>query len=163
MQVIALQYISALYPLFLILLSSIIIKLHYHGCKVLVYTWRPFQYCKSRLGVEWDPISSIIHTFATFILLVYTKIMVVSYYLLTPSRIYNESGELPYKIIPYDASIHFLSHQHMPYVVLALIMLTIFCGLPLLVLFLYPMACFQKLLNKTTPLSIREMLRVFSS
>ena len=161
-QVLALQYFSALYPLFLILLSVTIIRLKYQGCTVLTYMWMPFQYCTSRLSVDWDPINSIIHTFATFILLSYTQIMVVSYRLLGPTRVYNQSGELPYKTISYDASIHFLSRQHLPYVLLALSMLTVFCGFPLTLLFLYPMACFQRVLNKMLPFPVRELLRTLA-
>ena len=162
MQVVAIQYLPSLFPLFLIVLSYIIVRLHYNGCRVMVYMWKPFEYCKSRLGINWEPLSSIIHTFATFILLAYTKIIEVSYYLLAPSRVYNQTGELPYMIMSYDASIHFLDHKHLPYVILALSMLTIFCGLPLLVLFLYPMACFQRLLSKTISPHIRQMLRIFT-
>ena len=161
-QVTALQYLSALYPLFLVVLTYVVVRLHYNGCRLLVYMWRPFQYCKSRLGINWEPITSIIHTFATFILLVYTKIIEVSFSLLVPSSVYNETGKLPYKIVYYDASIHFLSHQHLPYIIFALSMLTIFCGLPVLVLFLYPMACFQRLLSKMTSPHIRQMLRIFT-
>ena len=162
LQVRALQYMQAVYPLFLVVLSYTIVRLHYNGCRVLVYMWRPFKHCKSKLGINWQPMTSIIHTFATFILLVYTKIIEVSFILIAPSRIYNQTGELPYKIMSYDASVHFLSRQHLPYVILALSMLTIFCGLPLLVLFLYPMACFQRLLSQTTSPHIRQMLRIFT-
>ena len=161
-QVTALQYLPALYPLLLVVLTYVVVRLHYNGCRVLVYMWRPFQYCKSRLGINWEPMTSVVHTFATFILFVYTKIIEVSFSLLVPSSVYNETGELPYKIVYYDASIHFLSHQHLPYIILALSMLTIFCGLPVLVLLLYPMACFQKLLSKTTCPHIRQMLRIFT-
>ena len=109
-QLTALKYLPALYPLFLVILSSVVVRLHYNGCRVLVYTWRPFQYCKSRLGINWEPMTSIIHTFATFVLLVYTKIIEVSFSLLAPSSVYNESGGLPYKVVYCNAYIRFLSH-----------------------------------------------------
>ena len=109
-QLTALKYLPALYPLFLVILSSVVVRLHYNGCRVLVYTWRPFQYCKSRLGINWEPMTFIIHTFATFVLLVYTKIIEVSFSLLAPSSVYNESGGLPYKVVYCNAYIRFLSH-----------------------------------------------------
>ena len=160
-QVVALQYLSALYPLLLILFSCTMIRLHYSGCKILICLWRPFQCLQNRLGVNFDPISSIVHTFSTFLLLAYTKVLVVSFSLIAPSRIYNQTGELPYRIMSYDASIHFLSRQHLPYFALALCMLT-FCGVPLLVLLLYPVQWFQKFLNKTTPPSLRLILYKFA-
>ena len=160
-QVVALQYLSALYPLLFILLSCTMIRLHYSGCKILICLWRPFQYLQYRLGVNFDPISSIVHTFSTFLLLAYTKVLVVSFSLIAPSRIYNQTDELSYKIMSYDASIHFLSRQHLPYFALALCMLT-FCGVPLLVLLLYPVQWFQRFLNKTTPPSLRLILYKFA-
>ena len=113
--------------------------------------------------VKWDPIDSIIPAFATFILLSYTRVIVVSFSLLAPSRVYNQSGQLDYKVMPYDASMHFLSYGHLPYMVLALFMLTMFCGLPFLVLCLHPMACFQRCLDKLkVPPSVCLCLRAYT-
>ncbi len=160
MQVLSLEYVTALYPLLLILLSSTLIWMHNHGCRLLICVWKVFRWCTRHLKIRWDPISSIVHTFATFILLIYTTVLFVSFHLLTPSRIYNQSGELDYMIMSFDSSIHFFSRQHIPYVILSLSMLAVFCGLPLLILLLYPMACFQKLLNKT-PVLFREIIHSF--
>ena len=125
--------------------------------------WRPFQYCKARLGLDWDPLSSTIHAFAsTYIVLIYTKILAVSFNLVAPTRVYNESGELPYKVMSYEASIHFLSGQHLPYFILALCMLTVFCGVPFLFLLLYPTTCFQKFLNKTASTYVKLALHMFT-
>ena len=147
-QVIALEYVSPLCMLFLILSVSICIKLHYNGCRLLNVLQRPFLCCARKLAINCDPLSSIVNAFATFIVLVYTKILFISFNLIAPSRVYNQSGELPFKILSYDSSIHFLSRQHTAYVCLALIMLVLFCVLPLLVLFVLPTKCFAMLLNR---------------
>ena len=44
--------------------------------------------------------------------------LVVSFNLLAPTRIYNQSGALPYKVLLYDASVRFLSQEHLPYFIL---------------------------------------------
>ena len=167
-QIISLNYLSAVFPLFLIALSWAIIKVYHRlETSVLVTALKKFfLHCLRKFKVQdmtWDPIDSIIHAFATFILLSYTKVIVVSFNLLAPSRVYNQSGQLDYQIMPYDASLHFLSHGHLPYVVLALFMLTMFCGLPFLVLCLHPMDCFQRCLDKLkVSSSARLCLRAFT-
>ena len=167
-QIKVMEYFSAFYPLFLILLSWAIIKVYYRfeGSVLVRALKRFFMSCLRKFKVRdvtWDPIESIIPAFATFILLSYTKVIVVSFNLIAPSRVYNQSGQLDYKIMSYDASIHFLSHGHLPYVVLALFMLTMFCGLPFLVLCLHPMAYFQRCLDKlNVPPSVRLCLRAYT-
>ncbi len=143
----ALEYFSALYPLFIIILLFICIKLYNSDRKFLIYIWMPIRYCLHQFRRGWDPMSSIMHAFSTFLMLSYTKVVVVSFQLMIPSRVYNQTGELPYKILSYDASIHFLSRQHLPYFLLGLCMLTLFCCIPVL-MFVYPMRCFQELLGK---------------
>ena len=152
LQVIALQYLSPLYMLFWIIIISISIKLYNKGCRLLNYLCRPFQVCMRRLAMNWDPFSSIVNTIATFIVLVYTKVLYISFTLIAPSNVYNQSGELPFKVMPFNSSIHFLSQEHLPYFCLALTMLTLFCVLPLIILFVLPMKCFARLLNRK-PLS----------
>ena len=129
MQIISLDYLSAIFPLFLVLLSWGAIKLYhrFEGSVLVRATKKLVISCLRKFKVRdmtWDPIDSIIPAFATFILLSYTKVIMVSFELIAPSRVYNQSGQLDYKIMSYDASLHFLSHDHLPYVVLALFMLT---------------------------------------
>ena len=152
LQVAALQYLSPFFMLFWIIIISISINLHYKGCRLLNCLCRPFQVCMRRLGMNWDPLSSIINTIATFIVLVYTKVLYISFTLIAPSKVYNQSGELPFKVMPFNSSIHFLSQEHLPYFCLALTMLTLFCVLPPIILFVLPMKCFAQLLNRK-PLS----------
>ena len=167
-QVKALEYLSALFPLFLVVLLWAVIKMYhrFEGSVLVRGLKRLFLCCLRKLKVRdvtWDPIDSIIPAFATFILLSYTKVIMVSFNLIAPSRVYTQSGQLDYKIMSYDASMHFLSHGHLPYVVLALFMLTMFCGLPFLVLCLHPMACFQRCLDKLkVPPSVRLCLRAYT-
>ena len=167
-EIVSLEYLSAVFPIFLILLSSAIIRLYHRfdGSVLVRALKRFFLRCLRKFkarDVACDPIDSIIPAFATFILLSYTKVIMVSFELIAPARVFNQSGQLDYKIMSYDASMHFLSHGHLPYVVLALFMLIMFCGLPFLVLCLHPMACFQRCLDKlNVPPSVRLCLRAYT-
>ena len=89
----------------------------------------------------------MIDVFATFLLLSYGRIMSVSTNVLVFSTVVNSKGVLKGRYLYYDSSYRFFGRDHLPYGVLALVMLTCFNILPLLLLTFYPMICFQKCLN----------------
>ncbi len=92
---------------------------------------------------------SLIHTFATFILLSYVKILNVSYELLAPSyRMYNINGtRVEHLYLKYDGTVKYLSNEHKPFAALAIIMTLLFNIAPLCLLLVYPCRCFQKMLS----------------
>ena len=92
LQIIHLQllgFISTVYPMFLIFLTWVFIKLRDHNFKLFVLLWRPFHKCFVTWGREWDWSNSIIDVFASFFLLTFCKLM--------------------YRIIPFYTC-HHLSH-----------------------------------------------------
>ena len=85
LQVLALDYAIGFYPLILIVIAYILIELHAHGYRPVVWLWRPFSTCFIRFRRQWDLKTSIIDAFATFLLLSYVKIASVSFDLLLPT------------------------------------------------------------------------------
>ena len=149
MQSLALNYVIAFYPPFLLLLVYTTIKLYSRNCKPIVYLWkfiRPIvQLCKSYLNIE----TSLIQSFATVLFLSSMKIQSVSFDLLVPTTIYYNHGSPPTKIFLYLAGdIEYFGSKHLPYGILAICVLTTFVLFPILLLFLYPCAFFQRLLSK---------------
>ena len=71
----ALDYLFAFYPLFLILVTYVLIELHARNFRLLIWAWKPVQYCFNRCGVrrQWNFKSSIIEAFAGFLLLSFGK------------------------------------------------------------------------------------------
>ena len=150
LHVLTMEYLVALFPLFLTALTYIIIQLHARDCRVFVYLWRPFSICFAPLArrYQWNPIESMVHVFVTFLLLSYSKVLFVSLNLLMPSQLYNSTGAVVGPtVLYYDASVGFFSHEHLPFALLAIAVLLTFNILPLLVVVLYPTRVFQKCLN----------------
>ena len=77
----------------------------------------------------------------------YIKFLNTSIDLLVSSETYNEHGRLIGTYLFNNPTIEFMSHQHVPYAIIAIVVLV---GLlvPLLLLILYPMKWFQVFLNK---------------
>ena len=148
LQVLALDYVVAIYPLVLTGLTYALVELHDHNFRIIVWMWKPFHKCFVRFRRQWDIRTSLIDAFATFLLLSYAKLLSVSFDILYPTPIYNESGKLLNKSnLYFDATVEYFGKEHLPYGVTAIVVLLVFIICPLLLLCLYPCRCFQKCLN----------------
>ncbi len=153
LQVLCIDYIVAFYPLLLTAIMYICIQQHARGCRILVCLWRPFAYCFAPLvrRFNWNPATSIVPVFASFLLLSSTKILFVSFSLLHKGEFYNLTrfGVLVRhtNVLYYDPNLAFFGQKHLPYALLAIFVSTTFVLLPSLLLCLYPTRVFQKCLN----------------
>ena len=153
LHVIALEYTVAFYPLLLTVVAYICVQLHARDCRVMVCLWRVFckcfSSCRRRWGRQWDPVASLVHTFAAFLLLSYSKILFVSLQLLSYTQLYVPTGGVldPPKRVYHDPSLEWFGDKHLPFALLAIFVLCIFIFFPALVLLLYPTKPFQKCLG----------------
>ena len=147
LQALALEYVTAVYPLLLIFITYFLVNLH-DRFRVIVKLWAPFYRCFALLRTEWDIRSSLIEAFGTFILLSYVKILNVSFDILTPTVLYDVHGNrMPSLYLYYDGTYKYFGRHHMTYAFLALGMFLVFNVLPLALLCVYPCQCFQRCLN----------------
>ena len=139
-QALSLEYVVAFYPLLLIIVFYTCIQAHARGCKLLVYLWRPFQRCCACISRRWNPMESLVHAFAAFLLLSYSKILSVSFKLLHHGRHIEDSGgtKVGHLILFYNATIPYFGAEHLPFALLAIFILATFVVLPVLILLLYP-------------------------
>ena len=148
---IALEYVVAIYPLLLTILIYLCIEMYDSGVRVMVCVWRPFHACFARFRRKWDLKGNVIHAFATFLLLSYSKLLTVSYSLLDANILRNNRGKrFGPAVLYYDASVEYFSRQHLPFAMLAICVLLVFVLFPLLLLLLYPMRSFQRCLGYCT-------------
>ena len=151
LHVLALEYIVAVYPLLLTLVIYICVEMYDRGVRVVVFVWRPFHVCFARFRRRWNPKGSVINTFATFLLLSYSKVLTVSYKLLDTNTLYSKTGKAFVPVVLYyNASIEYFSRQHLPFALPAISVLLVFVLFPLLLLLLYPMRSFQRCLGYCT-------------
>ena len=147
LQVLSLDYIVAVYPLILIILTYILAILHYHNCRLVVWLWSPFLRCCIRFKRQWNIRNSLVDAFATFLLLSYVKFLSVSFDILAPSSVWDMTFIRQTSVLYYDGSVEYFSNEHLPYAILAIIVLLVFTLFPILLLCLYPCLCFQRCLN----------------
>ena len=147
-----LGYITAFYPMMLIIITWICIELHDRNFRVIVFLWRPFHRCFVRLRRGWDTKNDLIDVFATFILLSFVKIMYQTVLMFTTAKLhtYSLSGEYLYHsyVSNVDNSIPITSAKYIIPVIFASVICIIFNVLPILLLVLYPFGRFRRMLSK---------------
>ena len=148
MQLIALDFLVAAYPLLVLVCVYMLVTARDRGCRLVVRLLRPFLWCSARVRQKSNVKYSIIDAFATFLLLSYIKFLNTSIDLLVYSTAYNEKGGYVGRYLYNNPTVEFMSQQHVPYAIIAIVVLV---GLlvPLLLLILYPMKWFQDFLNKS--------------
>ena len=143
----------AFYPLFLTVIAYICVQLHARDCQFMVCLWRVFckcfSCCSQRWRRQWDPIDSLVHTFAAFLLLSYSKILFASLQLLSSARLHVPTGGVlpPPMRVYHDPSLEWFGDKHLPFALFAIFVLCVFIFFPALVLLLYPTKLFQKCLG----------------
>ena len=148
MQMMALDYLVAVYPFIILTCFYVLLRAHDRGCRLVVRLWRPFLWCTARLRQQWNIRHSIIDAFATFFLLSYVKLLNVSHVLITSTTVYNAAGSWLGYFLFYDATVEYMGPDHRPYDVLAILVVVVGVLFPLVLLSLYPMQWFQKCLNR---------------
>ena len=145
----ALDYAVAVYPLLLMVITHILIALYDKNYRIVTIMWTPFRWLFSLLRKNWDIRTSVIDAFATFFLLSSTKFLSVSLDLLTPTKVYQlYPDHYNYTLrLYYAQDIEYFSKEHLPYAILAVVVLCIFVVLPVATLALYPFQFFQRFLN----------------
>ena len=150
-----LGYVSALYPILLIFLTWLCVELHSYNFQPIVRIWRPFHGCWVKLRRSWDNKNDIVDVFATFFLLSYHKCLYQSVLLVSTQSLWNYNSTVEHAVhtstytrIMVDLSVTTESAEHIPYAVTAGIITILFYVLPTLLLMLYPIKVFRRLLSK---------------
>lgn len=148
LHMLSLDFIVVLYPFVLILLTYLLIIMYDRNYRVVVWAWKPFKCCLKYYQRQFDVRSSLIETFATFILLSNVKILAVCFDVLAWTTVYVSTGMKQSKhLFYYDANIEYFGPEHLPFALLAFLIGFIFVFLPFLLLVVYPCRCFQRCLN----------------
>ena len=164
--VLALHYVSALYPFFLIVIAYIIIELHARNCRVLVWMWKPLCFPCTRFRRSWKLRTSVVDAFASFIILSYVKLIRISLLLVTftnVTRIGEEHLKVVRRVSNYDPTVVFFSYQHMPFIILGATIVITFGIIPPLLLLFYPCKAVQRFLSfcKINRLSLKTFMDTF--
>ena len=140
----ALEYLAAFYPIFLIIITYICIKLHDSNFRPVVWLWKPFHRHFVHLRRRWDSKASIINAFTTFLLLSFSKTLFASLLLICNSR-FHYNFNFPRKCVSYyDPTVDCHTQEFTIVAAVAGCVLVIFIACPTFLLIVYPTRLFRK-------------------
>ena len=133
----ALEYLITFYPIFLILITYVCIKLRNNNFRPVVWLWKPFQRHFVHFRRRWDPKASIINAFTTFLLLSFSKILFVSFTSLFSFDTHRDTKCLLY----YDPTVECHTLEYSMFATIVGCVLIIF---PTILLIVYPTRLFRR-------------------
>lgn len=157
--VVALRYLSAIYPLCFLLIAYTVIELHARNCRILVWLWKPLCFLCARFRQAWKAKTSVVDAFAAFILLSYVKVVRISLVLTTFSNVNSINSSVEERVVNYDPTVEYLSTEHAPFAAIGVFFLLTFGLIPPLLLTFYQFKFFQRCLNRFN--LNRNGLRIF--
>ena len=144
----ALEYLVAFYPIFLILLTYACIKLHDSNFRPVVWLWKPFHRHFAHFRRRWDSKASIVNAFTTFLLLSFSKILFVSFTLLYTFPLKYNYDNIPRKcVLYYDPTVECHTQEYTIVAAIAYCVLVIFIICPTILLILYPTRLFRRFVS----------------
>ncbi len=137
----------AFYPLVLVLLAYLGIRMHEYNFRPVVAVWRPFHRLFVRAKRSWDPNASVINTFATFLLCPTGSSHMFSFQLLASIDLVDTyRSTFKTQHFDYDATQTNFHGDHLPFALLATVIIATLVALPPIVPCLYLTRFFQKFL-----------------
>ena len=141
----ALEYLVAFYPICLILITCVFIKLHDSNFRPVIWLWKPFHRHFARFRRRWDSKASIINAFTTFLLLSFSKILFVSFTLLYTFHVKSNYEKTSSKcVLYYDPTVECHTLEYSIFAAIAGCVLVIFIICPTVILILYPTRLFRR-------------------
>ena len=135
----ALDYVIAVYPLLLMIITYLLVVLHDRNYRVITIMWKPFRVMCSLFKRNWNVKTSIIDAFTTFFFLSNIKFLSVSFDFLIPTQVFwLYPDHYNYTLgLYYAGDIEYFGKEHLPYAILAIVVLCVFVLLPSMLLALY--------------------------
>ena len=144
-------YVSAFYPILLISITWLFIKLHFYNFRPVVWLWSKLNKCSCIRDRNFSQSNSLIDVFTTFFLLSYTKLVTTSSTILSPLNVMmyrNNTLSNTHRFAQADARIDYFSKEHALYALISIFIVLFIIVPPVLLLLLYPIKVFRLFLFK---------------
>ena len=143
-----LEYVSGLYPLYLIFLTWVCIELHGQNFKPVVLLWRPINRFLVKLGKSCDSRPDLIGVFASFFFISFTKLTRQSMMVFSCEPLIGKGGKVTQAVAMMNPRTECYSMQHLLYGIPALLVFLFCIILPPALFFLHSSQRFRMCLSK---------------
>ena len=146
-----LSFVTAVYVVILMATTCTGIELHKRNYRVVRCLWKPFGLCFLVFQKQWSASDSVIHAFATFIMLSSFTLTFDTLSLFHFTVVRNVNGIDVKHVLYCDPSIVTYSTEHIVYLGAAIIIFFLLAVCPALLLCLYPTRVYEKLSRCCSP------------
>ena len=127
LQFLALGYIPAVLPIVLVFVVYAAIEIHGRNYRPLVWCWKPFGTCSIKLRRRFNPKTSVVNIFATFLLLGFTRLIFISLQILQPESLVDMYGNtVKGSVVYFQPSVTYFTREHIPFTIMAITVLILF-------------------------------------
>ena len=145
------EFVAILYPFLLLLLTYILIQLHFYNFKPIVTLWRPLHRLFKKFHNTWEPNASLIHAFCSIFFLFYAKINFIIFQTLFHITLTTEEGKVTNRLAYIDPTVLYASKKHV-YMIMFSAFVAIFLYFPpILLLIIYPTSLYRKISGRIRP------------
>ena len=151
-----LNFVSVLIPLFLVAITYLFIELHARNTRIIVYCWKPFHPCFVRIRRNWSATDSIIHAYASLLLLSFPMLNYNTYSFFKSTKLLGMQHLVEDNALVICPLQHLYNKPLIYYFVVVALLFILLSVLPAVMLLLHPIRQFQKMLQSCC--SIRFVL-----
>ena len=160
-----LEFIAAVYPFMLLMLTYGLIQLHIKNFKPVVALWRLCRRCYVGFYRAWDPRSSMIQAFASLFFLSYAKLSSVIWQPFAWSSISSSNDYAATTVLYIDPNVPYGSNKHVLLMTFSVAVAVFVFLPPVLILVVYPTSLYRKISHWISPkwrLRIKTYVETFN-
>ena len=145
------EFVAILYPFLLLLLTYILIQLHFYNFKPIVTLWRPLHRLLKKFHKNWELNASLIQAFSSIFFLSYAKINFIIFQTLQYTTLTTEESKVTNSLAYIDPTVLYASKKHI-YTIMFSAFVAIFLYFPpILLLIIYPTSLYRKISGRIRP------------
>ena len=139
------EFVAILYPFSLLLLTYIVIQLHFYNFKPVVKLWGVLHRFIKKFHRNWEPTTSLIRTFSSLFFLSYAKFHFIIFQPLLHATLVTKDGKETSSLAYADPTLSYFSKKHVYMLTLSAFVVTFLYSPPILLLMIYPTSLYRKI------------------
>ena len=145
------EFVAILYPFLLLLLTYILIQLHFYNFKPIVTLWRPLHRLIKTFHRNWELNASLIQAFSLLFFLSYAKINFIIFQSLLHATLVTQEGKVTNRLAYIDPTVSYVSKKHVYMIIFSAFVAIFLYFPPILLLIIYPTSLYRKISDRIRP------------
>ena len=158
------DFFPAVYLILLTVVIAGFIKLYSYKIKLILALWRPFQYILTYFKLTRDPVEAVVHTYATFFFLYFTKTVSVAFLTALTSAAFSQNSTKHIDntlTVFYDPTAKYFEEKHIKILMIVFVIAAILILPAVGLLIFFRTSLFQGFYHAKVNRQWQTILRIF--